>query len=128
MSDGTKVNAGTKVVLLPERVDSSTSTAVERLMLDALQPGGRVIVDGSAVAYMSAAGVRALATVLHHAQEKQARLAFCRFSSVAADCLLVSGFTDLLDVVDTVDEAAERLQSKPVGTAADRLHPRYRTG
>lgn len=128
MSDGAKVKAGTTVILLPERVDSSTSTAVEKLMVDALEPGARVIVDGSAVIYMSAAGIRALATVLHKAQERQARLAFCRFSSVAADCLLVSGFTELLDVVETVEAAADRLQSKPVGTAVDRLHPRYPTG
>ena len=96
--------------------------------MDALEPGARVIVDGSAVTYMSAAGIRALATVLHQAQQKQAQLAFCRFSSVAADCLLVSGFTELLDVVETVEAAADRLQSKPVGTSVDRLHPRYPTG
>ncbi|MCX7360529.1 MAG: STAS domain-containing protein [Alphaproteobacteria bacterium] len=109
MNNGTKVKAAATVVLLPDRVDSSTSSAVEKLMMDALQPGARVIVDGSAIIYMSAAGVRALATVLHRAPEKQARLAFCRFSSAAADCLLVSGFTDLLDVVDTVEEASNRL-------------------
>jgi len=109
MNDGTKVKATATVVLLPERVDSSTSTDVEKLMMDALRPGARVIVDGSAVVYMSAAGVRALATALHRAPEKQARLAFCRFSNAAADCLLVSGFTDLLDVADTVEEASNRL-------------------
>ena len=38
-------------------------------MVDALRPGAGVIVDGSAVTYMSAAGVRVLAIVLHRAEE-----------------------------------------------------------
>ena len=110
MMDGTRLKAGTTVVMLPERVDSATSGAVERQMIDALQPGAGLIIDGSAVSYMSAAGVRALATVLHKAQQKRARLVFCSFSAAAADCLLVSGFTALLDVAETVDEAADRLR------------------
>src|SRR6185437_7881068 len=49
-------------VMLPDRVDSETALGVEKSMLEALQPGARVIVDGSDITYMSAAGVRALAT------------------------------------------------------------------
>ena len=41
-------------VMLPERVDSATSASVEAMMIDALRPGARVVVDGSAVTYMSA--------------------------------------------------------------------------
>ena len=52
---------------------------------------------------------------------------FCRFSGSAADCLEVSGFSQLLDVADSVEAARERLQS----TSADpsnRLHPRGSAG
>lgn len=99
-------------IMLPERVDSATSTSVEALMVGALRPNASVIVDGSAVTYMSAAGVRALAIVLHRAAELSAKIVFCSFSGPAADCLLVSGFSQLFDVADSTEQALARLRPK----------------
>jgi anti-anti-sigma factor len=111
-------------IKLPACTDSTTSSSIEESMLAALRPGGRLIVDGSAVTYMSAAGVRALATVLHRAEKQQTRVVLCSFSGAAADCLLVSGFSRLLDIAGSVDEAAARLSPGLAGTVAQRLHPR----
>ena len=110
-------------IMLPERVDSATSASVEVLMVGALRPNASVIVDGSAVTYMSAAGVRALAIVLHKAAELSARIVFCSFSGPAADCLLVSGFSQLFDVADSTEQALSRLRPKLAAGPADRLHP-----
>jgi anti-sigma B factor antagonist len=115
-------------VMLPKLVDSETSASVETMVIAALRPGGGLIVDGSEVAYMSAAGVRVFARALHHAEEVGARIAFCRFTGPAADCLLVSGFTELFDVVDSVEEAARRLRGNPAVKPEDRLHPRGGAG
>jgi anti-anti-sigma factor len=100
-------------IMLPSQVDSATSAAVEAQMFDAIRPGGRVIVDGSAVGYMSAAGVRVLATAIHRAEEQGTRIVLCRFSGPAADCLLVSGFSQLFDVAGSVEEARKRLLPGP---------------
>jgi anti-sigma B factor antagonist len=121
-------SGGIATIALPERVDSATSRAVEQLIVDALQPGRRLIVDGSAVTYMSAAGVRLLASILHLAGERQARVVLCSFSGPAADCLLVSGFSQLFDIAASVEEATARLRPRLAGTPADRLHPRGVTG
>ncbi|MEI6205074.1 MAG: STAS domain-containing protein, partial [Enhydrobacter sp.] len=91
-------------------------------------PGGRLIVDGVEVTYMGAAGVRALAGILHHAQTAGARIVFCRFAGPAADCLVVSGFSRLLDVAESVEEATVRLQSGLLAEPVERLHPRGATG
>ncbi|MSP75706.1 MAG: anti-sigma factor antagonist [Rhodospirillaceae bacterium] len=115
-------------IMLPERVDSATSASVEALMVGALRPNASVIVDGSAVTYMSAAGVRALAIVLHRAAELSARIVFCSFSGPAADCLLVSGFSQLFDVADSTEQALSRLRPKSAEGPADRLHPQGATG
>jgi anti-sigma B factor antagonist len=115
-------------VMLPQQVDSETSASVEALIVDALRPGAGVIVDGSEVTYMSAAGVRVFARALHRAEELGARIAFCRFIGAAADCLLVSGFTQLFEVVDSVEEAAARLRRNPAAGTAERLHPHRRAG
>jgi len=115
-------------VMLPESVDSTTASAVEKSMADALHEGARAIVDGSAVTYMSAAGVRALAIILHRAEQLQARVVFCRFSGPAADCLTVSGFFELFDVANSVEDAVDRLRPKLSAEPADRLHPRRTAG
>ena len=115
-------------VTLPRQVDSETAASVEGLIFGALRPGGGVIVDGHEVAYMSAAGVRTFARALHRAEEIGARIAFCRFIGAAADCLLVSGFTELFEVVESVEQARDRLRRKPADTPDERLHPRGRAG
>lgn len=97
-------------VTLPAKVDSVTVSDVEVMLMAALRPGARVIVDGSQVVYMSAAGVRTFASVLHKAAQVQAHIVFCRFTGAAWDCLLVSGFSELLDVAETTEQAAARLQ------------------
>lgn len=115
-------------VMLPDRVDSATSSSVEATLVSALHPGARVIIDGSEVAYMSAAGVRTLATVLHRAEERGARIAFCRFSGPAADCLLVSGFSVLFDVAESAADASAKLGTKAIIGSEERLHPRRAAG
>ena len=120
-------SGGIDMYQLPERMDSATASGTEKDLLAALRPGCRLIVDGSAVTYMSAAGVRALATVLHGAQEQAARVVFCRFSGSAADCLEVSGFSQLLDVADSVEAARMRLQSTSTDPS-NRLHRRGSAG
>ncbi|MBS0519673.1 MAG: STAS domain-containing protein [Proteobacteria bacterium] len=115
-------------IMLPERVDSVTALKVQKSMLDALKPGAQVIVDGSAVSYMSAAGVRALATALRSAGHQRARVVFCSFSGAAEDCLLVAGFAQLLDVVPSHADAEAKLGAKPVGNHEERLHARGAAG
>lgn len=115
-------------VMLPAKVDSVTSTAVEGTLLAALRPGARIVVDGSQVAYMSAAGVRTFATVLHHAANVQARVVFCRFTGAAWDCLLVSGFSELLEIAGTAEEAVARLEREPRLSGGESLHRRGAAG
>jgi anti-anti-sigma factor len=104
-------------IALPDRFDSSSASVVEREVNERLRPGARVVVDGSGVSYMSAAGVRTLASVLHRATEQSARIVLCRFSGTAADCLLVSGFSALFEVAETTEEAVTRL-NRAAGEAA----------
>lgn len=115
-------------VMLPVKIDSVTATGVGEMLLSALQPGARVVVDGSQVTYMSAAGVRTFASVLHQAAKMQARIAFCRFGGAAWDCLLVSGFSELLEIAGTAEEAAARLEREPRLSTGESLHRRGATG
>ena len=116
-------------IMLPERMDSVTASSIESTLQAALTRGARIIVDGSAVSYMSAAGVRALAGVLHGAEALDAHVVFCRFSGAAADCLDVSGFSQLLDVAENIEDAIARLKPQLAGSGeVDRLHRRGAAG
>lgn len=123
-----KTPGGIETVKLPDCIDSMTALSVEASILEKVHLGARLIVDGSDVTYMGAAGVRALATALHRAEEAQAQIVFCRFSGPAADCLLVSGFSRLLEVADSVEEATERLEPGRVAVPGERLHARGTAG
>jgi anti-sigma B factor antagonist len=114
-------------IKLPERLDSTSASAAEETLRAAMRPGAKLIVDGSEVTYMSAAGVRALASVLHGAEAMNARVVFCRFGGAASDCLEVSGFAQLLDVADSVEEASARLTLPGTGSS-NRLHRRHPAG
>lgn len=98
-------------VTLPERLDSTTSAEVEASVMAVMKAGVGIVVDGSAVNYMSAAGVRVLVDAFRKASEQDARLALCSFNGAAADCLAVSGFAQLLTVAGSVDEAKRKLDS-----------------
>lgn len=115
-------------VMLPAKVDSVTVASVEVMLVAALRPGARVIVDGSQVTYMSAAGVRTFASVLHKAAAANARIVFCRFTGAAWDCLLVSGFSELLEIAGTAEEASARLEKEPQAVGGESLHRRGATG
>ena len=115
-------------IMLPERMDSVTASSVEQTLQAALTLGAKIIVDGSAVAYMSAAGVRALAGVLHGAEALGAHVVFCRFSGPAADCLDVSGFSQLLDVAENIVDATTQLEARLGTSTGKRLHPRGAAG
>ncbi len=115
-------------VMLPAKVDSVTVASVEVMLVAALRPGARVIVDGSQVNYMSAAGVRTFASVLHKAAEADARIVFCRFTGAAWDCLLVSGFSELLEIASTLEEATARLEKETQRLGGESLHRRGATG
>lgn len=115
-------------VMLPAKVDSVTVASVEVMLVAALRPGARVIVDGSQVTYMSAAGVRTFASVLHKAAQVEARIVFCRFAGAAWDCLLVSGFSELLEIAGTVEEASARLEKEAPHIGGESLHRRGATG
>ena len=108
------------IVPLPERLDSTTAAEVEAAIMAVMRSGVGVIVDGAAVEYMSAAGVRVLVDTFRKAIEQDARLVLTRFGGAAEECLVVSGFALLLPMTASVDEARRKLEAE---LAAPRRRP-----
>ena len=116
------------VVPMPERLDSTTAAEVEAAVIAVLREGVGVVIDGSAVEYMSAAGVRVLVDAFRKANEQGARLVLCRFTGAAEECLSVSGFSALLPAVASVDEARRKVQSELAASPVDRLRHGHNAG
>ena len=87
-----------------------------------------IIVDGSAVTYMSAAGVRALAGVLHRRRgtggARRVLPVQRTGGRLPAD---VSGFSQLLDIAENVEEATARLEPRLGGKYRRALAPARRS-
>ncbi|MBV8393231.1 MAG: STAS domain-containing protein [Alphaproteobacteria bacterium] len=125
---GMEIVDGITVITLPAQVDSVTAPGIEQQIAQMLKPGARVLVDGGEVTYMSAAGIRALAAIQRTAEQQRIPVILCRFEGAAADCLDVSGFTQLLEVAASRAEAMAALRPKLAGNPAESLHRRDATG
>jgi len=66
--------------------------------------------------------------VLHRAEEHRTRVVLCSFSGAAADCLLVSGFSQLFDIAGSMEEAEARLRPNLPEGPVKRLHLRGAAG
>jgi anti-anti-sigma factor len=88
------------------RVNSQTAPVLgERLTTALSAAGARVALDLSGVDYLSSAGLRVLQQAARQADEKSGRFVLCGLSSRVAEVFEISGFSSILSVFATRDEA-----------------------
>lgn len=103
------------LVLKPQkRIDQLTAPSFEAQSGALLTDGhNKVVVDCSALEYLSSAGLRALLIVAKKTKSAGGGLVFCSVGSTVKDVLEVSGFGALLGVYPGTEEACAFL-SRPV--------------
>jgi anti-sigma B factor antagonist len=96
-----------KLLTLLERVDSLTSREVETALQGLVDTGTRhVICDCGATKYISSAGLRVLLTTAKNLKKVGGRLSLvCSKHSYAFEVLETAGFTNIIPVFESVDEA-----------------------
>ena len=67
--------------------------------------GGRFIVDLAGLEYISSAGLRGILTIGKACKAAKAALAFCSMQAMVADMFKLSGFTSILTVYASLEEA-----------------------
>lgn len=88
------------------RVDSVTAPALGEKVLAAMPPPNpRLILDLAGVEYLSSAGLRVLLLAARHADQHQGKLILCGLSSRVAEVFEISGFSSILTICGTRDEA-----------------------
>jgi anti-anti-sigma factor len=102
------------LVLAPVgRIDNLTSTEFQARLLAAITSGSAdVVVDFSAVEYISSAGLRALMTASRQ-KPKERRLAVARLNAVVHEIFTISRFSHLVPIFATVEEASTAWEAPP---------------
>ncbi|MGC1399044.1 STAS domain-containing protein [Candidatus Binatus sp.] len=102
---------GDILILSPAgRIDNDTSAAFQTRLLAALAPGAAVLVDFSAVEYISSAGLRALMMGSKQSKAAKGRLAVAALGSVVKEIFEISRFSMVVQVFDTTADALGALR------------------
>ncbi len=96
---------GVTVVALTGDLDTSTSRAVRTDVLPRVEPDGKMIMDLSAVSYMSSAGLRFLLSLYRHTANHNGNLALVGVSPEIRDTMEVTGFLDFFVVCPSMQDA-----------------------
>ena len=98
---------GSVVVLRPDgRIDNTTSAELQARLLAVIKSEtGDIVVDFSAVEYISSAGLRALMTAAR-LKGKERRLAAAGLNTVVQEIFTISRFHHVVPILGLVEEAA----------------------
>ncbi|MCP4088692.1 MAG: STAS domain-containing protein [Gammaproteobacteria bacterium] len=98
---------GDVTVLSPERrLDSNTAEFFEKLILGKIDEGNsKLIIDFSALDYISSAGLRVLLMAAKRIKAEQGGMALCGLKAHIREVFEISGFLPILTIVDDIDSA-----------------------
>ena len=105
---------GSMIVLRPAgRLDSVTSPEFQERLLAAVQSGlADIVVDFSAVEYVSSAGLRGLMTAAK-LKPKERRLAAIGLNPVVQEIFTISRFHHVLPVLDSLEDVTRTWEARP---------------
>lgn len=98
---------GASVLHLKGRLDGVAAPELENKLADLMADGcERLIFDCSGVEYASSAGLRVFLLAAKQMKLRGGRCAFAGLAPTLREVFSVSGFLDILEVHDTVEQAA----------------------
>jgi len=102
---------GDILILSPAgRIDNDTSPVFQTRLLAALTPGAAVLVDFSAIDYVSSAGLRALMMGSKQSKASNGRLAVAALGPVVKEIFEISRFSLVVQVFDAPADALAALR------------------
>jgi len=104
-------NIGGVFIVTPSgRLDTNTSPEAEKLISDAIDGDERkVVVDFSETEYISSAGLRVILKTAKLLKPKKGAVALCNANEQIEEVLEISGFIEMIMLLDSLDEAVEAL-------------------
>ncbi|HRF45273.1 MAG TPA: STAS domain-containing protein [Candidatus Competibacteraceae bacterium] len=106
MMDIQEQRQGEVIVLGPVgRLDSLNCREFESHLLSALNDSGKVVVDCTALAYISSAGLRVLLVAAKQARATQSQLSLAALQDNPREVFDISGFSAIFSIHPTVEAA-----------------------
>lgn len=104
----TRTEGAATVVALQGEINSTTSGGLQAQLLPHVGEGCAVLIDLTAVSYVSSAGLRTLLIVHRRAQQVTARVTLVGLSEEVHFVMSATGFLDFFDIAENLDAALER--------------------
>ncbi len=113
-----------KIVGLHGRLDAETSPSVEKWLMDLLGQGEqRLVLDFSELTYISSSGLRLLIQVARNLHKTNGKLALAALSDHVREIIKITGFTSILSIYPTREEAVAYAQSDRGGEESSTILP-----
>jgi anti-sigma B factor antagonist len=104
-------DSGILTLTLSGRLDADSTAGFSELLTGCIDRGERrIVLDFSAVDYVSSVGLRALILGAKKLAPLGGKIVLCGPQARVVQLLEVAGFTKIFPIVGTRDEAAERLR------------------
>ncbi|MET8156806.1 STAS domain-containing protein [Sphaerisporangium sp. NPDC005289] len=103
---------GLTVARVEGEITSATAPAVQERLLPLVAPSGTLLVDFSAVTYVSSAGLRMLLILYRRAQQAEARVVIGGLSPEVRFVMSATGFLGFFEVADDVEGEMGRLAAE----------------
>jgi anti-sigma B factor antagonist len=103
------VASGIQVITLEGEIDGKTAPMAQQEIIPLLPAGAPVVLDLSAVGYMSSAGLRMMLLIYRQGMSKGSTIALAGLSEEIRDTMDATGFLGFFTVADTVEGALAAL-------------------
>ncbi|WP_214412398.1 STAS domain-containing protein [Sphaerisporangium fuscum] len=101
---------GVTVARIDGEITSTTASGVQERLLPLVRDAGRLLVDFSAVPYVSSAGLRMLLLLYRRAQQLAAAIVLVGLSEEVRFVMSATGFLDFFEIGDDVESALGRVR------------------
>ena len=92
------------------RLDSNTSPALEKKLVDAMQSGAtRMVIDFENLDYISSAGLRIILKTTKDLKKSEGNIVLCAMQDYVKEVFEIAGFDTFLPIVPTMDEALTKI-------------------
>lgn len=98
-----KAEDGFQLVTLAGEVDANTAPKIHQVIMPLAEPGTKILLDMTAVPYMSSAGLRLLLFLYRQTTANAATLVLVGLSEELIDTMSVTGFLEFFTIRDTLD-------------------------
>lgn len=98
-----------RVVKLIGELDGNTAPAVQEEVLPLISPGAKILLDMTALDYMSSAGARTMLLIHRQISQNEADVILAGLNADITDMLSITGFLDYFELAETVEAGLAEL-------------------